>query len=141
MEIFDARFTLDYTRMFGGVPQQLSPDQLTEQWKPLMEGMASTQHLTSQIIINLPQADSRTRAPDACIVFANVIVHLTKTDAQGYHKRMTSNGARYIIELVRTSKLGQPWRIKSLKADPIWEDGDTQILKGPQPPRSYGKGF
>ncbi|KAL1981739.1 hypothetical protein VTN96DRAFT_2296 [Rasamsonia emersonii] len=36
---------IDYTSMFGGEPQRVTPSELAAQWKPLVEGMDATQHV------------------------------------------------------------------------------------------------
>lgn len=150
-EVFAATFTLDYTAMFGGEPTQRSPADVVGMWRPLMEGLTSTQHVqTSLLIEGLPAAlgsadrdgDGDNNVPDAqavthAKVTSYVTVHITKKGAPGGDS--TSNGGINSLELVRLSTSecraaygqewdGNPWRISAMKAAPSWYEGNTAIL-------------
>ena len=49
-EVLADEIVLDYTRMFGGEPQKLSPQSAVEDWKGRMKTLSSTQHTTAYVL-------------------------------------------------------------------------------------------
>lgn len=142
-EVFAATFTLDYTAMFGGEPNQRTPTDVVGMWRPLMEGLTSTQHVqTSLLIEGLPapvpgEHPVDEQAATHAKVTSYVTVHITKKGAAGGES--TSNGGINSLELVRLPPAdcraaeglewtGNPWRISAMKVSPSWYEGNTAIL-------------
>ena len=140
-EVFAATFTLDYTAMFGGEPTQRTPADVVGMWRGLMEGLTSTQHVqTSLLIEGLPAPDlpgNDSQAVTHAKVTSYVTVHITKKGADGGEH--TSNGGINSLELVKLPPAdcraaygqewdGNPWRISAMKVAPSWYEGNTGIL-------------
>lgn len=46
-EVPASEMILDYTLLYGGEPSLISPKDLVAKWRPLIDGMTSTQHVIS----------------------------------------------------------------------------------------------
>ena len=116
---------LDYSKIFGSPPSQLSSDGLVQQWKSLMEKMTSTEHIVTGLLIDLPQPGEE--KPMKAKVIASVFVNLFREGVEGGNH--TSNGGRCEVELVREEGEGNPWRIEVFRAmGGFWSTGNGKIL-------------
>ncbi|RDL40038.1 NTF2-like protein [Venustampulla echinocandica] len=127
-EAFAEEVTIDYTSLFGGEPYQISGAKQVEMWREQMEGLDSWQHITTSVLIDLPQPGAASKTPQTAQVIANCIVNLKRASAKGDSE--IRNGGRYEFEVVRTDNDGNPWRISMLKADLVWFSGNSDVMGG-----------
>ena len=146
-------FSVDYTAMFGGdAPSATSPaDIVIKSWQPMMEGMATTQHTMSAVVVEgLPvpgavqdgEAEDVPEPKDASAT-AYVVARLAKRVGEKDGSPMgglalTSNGGIAHYTLVKMGREdctgrhadwdGNPWRVSSMKVTPKWYEGDRDVL-------------
>ncbi|ODH38416.1 hypothetical protein ACO22_02367 [Paracoccidioides brasiliensis] len=120
---------IDYTPSLANEAVVTTATRTVGQWKGLMDGMDTAQHIPSALLISLPQPGPETDVPQTASVTCNVTVTLVRKDAEGGPQ--LSNGGRYDIELKRVSEggsSGNPWRITRLKAKIAWFSGNKKLL-------------
>lgn len=127
-EVFTDRIRVDYTSLLGGKVVDVTSKAQVEFWKGFMRRLEKSQHITTSLLIGLPQPGS-VPPPKDVQVTANVAVTLVPKDGE---KELVQNGGRYLLELSRItpSDGGNPWRISSLKADVIYSAGNKDFYKG-----------
>lgn len=108
--------TLDYTSLFGGVPQRLSSEAVIEQWSAVFQRLRATQHTLSNQLVDVTKDD----AVSTCYVQA--LHHLPYTD--GGSKWMLYG--YYEHELVKTT---DGWKITSMKLIATHQEGNTSLLR------------
>lgn len=103
----------DYTRVFGGEPQQQSGDELIAQWQGLLGRLAATQHLVANVRITSGE-DGTIRAT------ANVVGTHVGTD-----DRIWTIGGWWDTELRRD---GDHYVISAITLHPSWQTGDIGVM-------------
>ncbi|EPE28079.1 NTF2-like protein [Glarea lozoyensis ATCC 20868] len=124
-EVFHTKVLVDYTSMFSGEPKLVNGEEQVDSWAKQISKMDSWQHVTTGILIELPQPGAGVDVPETATVLANCTVNLSRKGAKGDSD--TRNGGRYHIELTRTNQAGNPWRISKLKADLVWAAGNWDV--------------
>ncbi|EXJ89403.1 hypothetical protein A1O3_02470 [Capronia epimyces CBS 606.96] len=120
---------LDYTLMFGGEVESKTAQDAVAHWKTLMEPMDATQHVVTSLLISLPPPPGSMEKVEHASAIAYFLVNITKKGTTGGEN--TTNGGRYEIELTKVlNTAGNPWRISTLRAVPIWYGGNTKVLFG-----------
>ncbi|PBK67029.1 hypothetical protein ARMSODRAFT_1020995 [Armillaria solidipes] len=117
-EVFTDDIRVDYTSLFGGeVVDVKSKDQI-ESWKGLFKRVEKSQHISTALLIDLPQPGS-VPPLEKVQVYVNYVVTLVPKDGE---QKLVQNGGRYLIEVSRIIPLdgGNPWRMSSIKADVIY---------------------
>lgn len=130
--------TPDYSLLFGTPPKTYTAEQITAQWEGLFGKLDATQHVTTDIISEVPfPADE---PPESAKVFLHVNAYLRKTVNEKVLQ--TRNGGRMEVELVRLSQeerisMGSaddggnvhpnPWRIRWFKAFPDYDEGGKEF--------------
>ncbi len=61
-ELFDDRVLLDLSSQFGAAPVELAADELVAKARSVREGFACTQHLSSNVLVELDADRARCRA-------------------------------------------------------------------------------
>ncbi|KAH8590327.1 SnoaL-like domain-containing protein [Bisporella sp. PMI_857] len=125
-EVFAKDVRVDYTSMFGGKAQVQAVTDLVDWWKSTVVKLDSWQHVSTSILIELPQPGEGVEVPRNAGVVANCLVNLEKKAAKGDPR--TSNGGRYILELSKTNVRGNPWRVSSLVTDFVWANGNWDVF-------------
>lgn len=114
-QVFAERVKLDYTRLFGGEPEELPGSTLGERWHARLGGLDATQHIITNVVSEIDG--------DMASVVANVIgVHfLSKL---GNNQLLTGGGV-YHMHLKRADRR---WLINELALRVIWLDGNRDIF-------------
>lgn len=113
--LFSDPVDVDYTSLFGGDAQRLSPSELVGGWRTLLSRLDATQHLLGGHVIAL-DGDRATCA-------ANVTgTHILANSTGG--SRWTVGG-RYDFALERADNR---WRISGLTLTLRWADGNRHIM-------------
>ncbi|PGH07230.1 hypothetical protein AJ79_06334 [Helicocarpus griseus UAMH5409] len=114
-------------------PQTTTAKDMTTMWKGQRATLDATQHVTTSLVIDLPQhlpqPGPEATVPQTASVSANVMATVVKEDAEGGSQ--FSDGRRYAIELKRVTddpRFANPWRISKLVATATWVAGNTKIL-------------
>ncbi|MCA1655291.1 MAG: nuclear transport factor 2 family protein [Pseudonocardiaceae bacterium] len=118
--LFTERVYTDYTALWGGEPQEASVDELLatdEQgsWRRTMDGLESTQHLITNILVDLEGDTARATA--------NVVGVHRLTNPHG--SPLWTVGGTYDFRLTRT---GAGWRIRAITQGITWVEGNQQVL-------------
>ncbi|KAK0447796.1 hypothetical protein EV421DRAFT_1733626 [Armillaria borealis] len=136
-EVFTDHIRVDYTSLLGGEVVDVTSKEQVEFWKGIMRRLEKSQHITTSLLIDLPQPGSVSPPKDVQVT-ANVAVTLVPKDGE---KGLVQNGAsifltliygRYLLEVSRIapSDGGNPWRISSLKVDVIYSAGNKDFYNG-----------
>ena len=107
----------DYTSLWGGEPDSVTPDGLVEAWGALAPGYEATQHLLGPIVVTAAGDDRAT-----CV-----------TNVRAYHHLRTAEGpagtwlvvGRYDIAMAR---LDGGWRIAGITLRVFYEEGDRGLV-------------
>lgn len=110
----------DYTALWGGEPQEAGVDDLLAtdkqgSWRRTMDGLESTQHLITNILVDVDG--------DTASVTANVVGVHRLTNPHG--SPLWTVGGTYDLRLERT---GDCWRIRAITQGITWVDGNQQVL-------------
>jgi hypothetical protein len=110
----------DYTALWGGTPQEASVDELLAtdkqgSWRRTMDGLESTQHLITNILVDVDGDAARTTA--------NVVGVHRLTNPHG--SPLWTVGGTYDFQLTRTA---DGWRIRAITQGITWVDGNQQVL-------------
>lgn len=103
----------DYTRVFGGDPQNQSGDDRMSQWRALLGSLATTQHLITNV--RTSNADG-----DTAQATANVVGTHVSRDG-----RTWTVGGWWDTELRRD---GDRYLITSITLHPSWQTGDIAVM-------------
>ncbi|PBK93857.1 hypothetical protein ARMGADRAFT_965431 [Armillaria gallica] len=127
-DVFTDHIRVDYTSLLGGEVVDVTSKEQVEFWKGIMKRLEKSQHITTSLLISLPQPGS-VPPPNDVQVTANVAVTLVPQDGE---KGLVQNGGRYLLEVSRItpSDGGNPWRISSLEVDAIYSAGNKDFYKG-----------
>jgi hypothetical protein len=118
--LFTKQVYTDYTALWGGEPQEATVDELLAtdkqgSWRRTMDGLEATQHLITNILVDLDGDEARATA--------NVV---------GVHRLVNPHGSplwtvggTYDLRLVRT---GDGWRIRAITQGLTWVEGNQQVL-------------
>lgn len=118
--LFTDRVRTDYTALWGGEPQEGSVDDLLStsaqgSWRRTMDGLESTQHLITNVLVDVEGDEARATA--------NVVgVHRL---ANPHGSPLWTVGGTYDMRLVRTAA---GWRIRAVTQDLSWVEGNQQVL-------------
>ncbi|KAK4464146.1 hypothetical protein QBC42DRAFT_263998 [Cladorrhinum samala] len=133
-EVYAPEVHIDYTSIIGGEPFTITREEWIERVGKILEGFASTQHVTSGIITNLPQptSQSSTRPTTVTVhaqVSGNLVGHPSSPDGSA---TLSQNGGLLEAELQFFPSLESqslnPWRITKYKTIKGWEKGDDSNL-------------
>jgi hypothetical protein len=110
----DETVSRDYTSLFGGKPDAIAGSALVAEWREMLTGLDSHQHLTGPAVVDF----DREGAPAA--------VHVVGTHVlEGDPGSPWVVGGTYRFGLHRRE--GR-WRIAAIKLDTRWQTGDAAIL-------------
>jgi hypothetical protein len=114
-KMFTERVKLDYTRLFGGTPEEVPGSTIGDRWRKRLGGFDATQHVITNIVADI-------EGDDASVV-ANVVAHhvLTALGDDG----MLTGGGTYHIRLTRT---GDRWLIAEIGVRVFWLDGNKNLF-------------
>lgn len=107
--------TLDYTSLFGGVPQRLASEVVIEQWSGVFQRLRTTQHTLSNLLVDV------TKDYAVSTSYVQALHNLPYTDGgstwmlYGYYEH----------ELVKTT---DGWKITSMKLIATHQEGNTSLL-------------
>lgn len=110
----------DYTALWGGEPQEAGVDELLAtdkqgSWRRTMDGLESTQHLITNILVDVDGDSARATA--------NVVGVHRLTNPHG--SPLWTVGGTYDFRLTRTA---DGWRIQAITQGITWVDGNQQVL-------------
>jgi SnoaL-like domain len=110
----DETVSRDYTSLFDGEPDAIGASALVAEWRGLLTGLDSHQHLTGSAVVD-HNADEA--SADAHVVATHVL--------EGDPGSPWVVGGTYRFVLRRR---GERWRIAEIKLDTRWQRGDAAIL-------------
>jgi hypothetical protein len=116
---FAAEIATDYTSLWGGEPEKLTPDELLASWVPFATGFDATQHLTGPIAV--VRADDRA-ATGVTTVRA---YHHIAAGAGDEQSGTWMVSAHYEIGLDRAP---DGWKISAITLNLAYEDGDRALV-------------
>lgn len=110
----------DYTALWGGTPQEAPVDELLAtdkqgSWRRTMDGLESTQHLITNILVDVDGDTARATA--------NVVGVHRLTNPHG--SPLWTVGGTYDFQVTRTAG---GWRIRAITQGITWVDGNQQVL-------------
>ncbi|KAL2154437.1 hypothetical protein VTH82DRAFT_3113 [Thermothelomyces myriococcoides] len=134
-EVYAPSIEIDYTSIMGGTPYTISRAEWIEQADGLLHKFASSQHITTGIITNLPQPGANATRPDNATVFAQATGSMVgKAESSDGKPQFVQNGGLLEVGLVRDAELerqGQnPWRITKYKFTKKWNRGSVLDITG-----------
>ncbi|KAK4128893.1 hypothetical protein N657DRAFT_608737 [Parathielavia appendiculata] len=132
-EVYAPTIEIDYTSILGGEPRLVSRADWIDEVGGILNKFAASQHVTTGIIIHLPQPGARVARPDKVTVYAQVGGNLVgKSEGGDSTVRLTQNGGLLEADLICDADLekqGQnPWRISKYKVTKKWDRGDTTVV-------------
>ncbi|KAL2161571.1 hypothetical protein VTH06DRAFT_8133 [Thermothelomyces fergusii] len=134
-EVYAATIEVDYTSIMGGAPYTVPRAEWIERADGLLRKFASSQHVTTGIITDLPQPGANVARPDKATVFAQATGSMVgKAESADGNPPFVQNGGLLQVELVRDAGLekeGQnPWRISKYKYTKKWNKGSVLDITG-----------
>jgi hypothetical protein len=114
LDSFTDEVSLDYTSLNGGDVLLLSREDVIGKWRTNREGLAATQHLIANQIVDL----------DGDMATATAMFQATHLLPNRYGAPTWTLGGRYRYGMTRTAA---GWRISSLAMSVIWADGNRHI--------------
>jgi hypothetical protein len=134
-EVYAHELTLDYSALTGNPATVLTGEACATSVSKIIAKYDSTQHLNSNIVIDLPQPGAARQRPDTASVKAQVNAHMVKRAARG--GPLMQNGGLVHYELARIPELEEkgvnPWRVTKHQVAMIgWENGNQAV---------HGEGF
>jgi hypothetical protein len=114
--LFSQEVRVDYTSLFGGEPEVLSPADLMERWRRMIPGFTHTTHLIAQphVVVEYDRASAS----------ASVVAwHFIDDPSLGANDHWIVGGC-YLFELVQA---GGNWRITSLTLARAWARGNLDL--------------
>ncbi|KAK3903120.1 hypothetical protein C8A05DRAFT_43601 [Staphylotrichum tortipilum] len=132
-EVYAASVENDYTSLLGGTSTVVPREDWVNQVGGILGHFASTQHVTSGIITNLPQPTANATRPEKVTIYAQVAGNMVGENAEdGSAQSLMQNGGFLEAELQRDMELerqGQnPWRITKYKVIKRWAKGEAALL-------------
>ncbi|KAH7928717.1 hypothetical protein BV22DRAFT_1004205 [Leucogyrophana mollusca] len=121
--------TIDFTQLYGGEIYKGPGAGQSEAWRVATESLTSWQHVTTGVLVDLPQPGEGVGVPHKVKASANSTVTLQRDGTMG--DNMIQHGGIYTLELTRGSAgLGSanPWRVSYLHATPLWTKGNMEVV-------------
>ena len=117
--LFTERVYTDYTSLWGGTPLEATVEELLStdrqgSWRRTMDGLEATQHLVTNILVELDGDEARATA--------NVVGHHRLTNPHG--SPLWTVGGTYDFRLVRADR----WRIRAITMTITWAQGNQHVL-------------
>lgn len=111
-QLFTDEVTVDYTSLFPGEVQNISSEQLMNQWQSTLPGFDATQHLITnhQITVNGNEA--------------RAVAYVRATHRLG--DEIWVVGGYYVDELVRTD---EGWKLKAIQYNALYEEGNRALVE------------
>lgn len=116
----------DYTSLWGGEPEKLTPDELLANWEPFATGFDATQHLTGPIVLVDHDDDHEEHDGDTATGVTTV---------RGYHHIVPATGdepagtwmaaGRYEVGFTRTA---DGWKVNAITLSMAYEDGSRDLV-------------
>ncbi|KAK4192796.1 hypothetical protein QBC35DRAFT_483410 [Podospora australis] len=136
-EVYAQELYLDYTSILGGEPFTIARDEWVDRASKIFESFSSTQHVTSGLVIHLPQPNTPgVRRPDTVSLYAQVAGHMVGHPGPDGSSGFAQNGGLLEAEVQRDpalEKKGQnPWRITKYKVIKRWNKGNDDVLSHAQ---------
>jgi SnoaL-like domain len=104
----------DYSSLFGGEPDAIAGSALVREWREVLSGLDSHQHLTGPAVVHV---DGEEASADVHVVGTHVL--------ESYPGSPWVVGGTYRFALQRRTR----WRISAIKLDTRWQRGDAGILQ------------
>jgi SnoaL-like domain len=111
----DETVSRDYTSLFGGEPDAIAGSALVAEWRAVLTGLDSHQHLTGPAVVDRGGEEA---AADVHVVGTHVL--------EGDPGSPWVVGGTYRFTLRRRE---ERWRISAIKLDTRWQTGDAAILE------------
>jgi hypothetical protein len=111
----DETVSRDYSSLFGGEPDAISGSALAAEWRDLLTGLDSHQHLAGPAVVDLSGEE------------ASADVHILAT-----HVRDGDPGSPWVVGGTYRFAFRhreERWRIAAIKLDARWQTGDAAILE------------
>jgi hypothetical protein len=105
----------DYSSLFGGEPDAIAGSALVGEWRELLTGLDSHQHLTGPAVVDLRGEEA---SADVHVVGTHVL--------EGDPGSPWVVGGTYRFGLRRRE---ERWRIAAITLDTRWQTGDAAILE------------
>jgi hypothetical protein len=116
---FAPEVATDYTSLWGGEPEKLTPDDLLATWEPFATGFDATQHLTGPIAVVRADDDTAT-----CVTTVRAYHHIVPgQDDEPAGTWMVSG--TYEIGLHHRP---DGWKISAITLALAYEDGDRALV-------------
>ncbi|KAL2136271.1 hypothetical protein VTI74DRAFT_4506 [Chaetomium olivicolor] len=132
-EVYASTIDVDYTSILGGAPSTISRDDWVAQVGGILDAVASSQHVTSGIITDLPQPSPTASRPERVTVYAQVAGNIVgKSQSGDGTSALMQNGGLLEAELQRDDELERqgvnPWRITKYKVTKKWDSGGRTVF-------------
>ncbi|KXJ91369.1 hypothetical protein Micbo1qcDRAFT_233882 [Microdochium bolleyi] len=131
-KVYASNVLMDYSALLGTEPTDYPVEDWLEYLFRATEGFDATQHTAQDMLIELPQPTNGATRPKTVAVAAYVNAHMVRRDARG--GPMMHNGGRSYFELEHFQEIEDagenPWRIRKMRVQPAWEDGNSAVLEG-----------
>ncbi|KAK0499572.1 SnoaL-like domain-containing protein [Armillaria luteobubalina] len=127
-EVFTDDVRVDYTSLLSREALNVTSNEQVKLWKGIMKRLEKSQHITTSLLIGLPQPGSVPPSKDVRVTANVAVTVVPKEDGEG----LVQNGGRYLLEVSRVavSDGGNPWRISSLEVDLVYSAGNKDFYKG-----------
>jgi hypothetical protein len=116
--LFTAEVALDYTSLWGGNPERMSPDALAASWQEVAAGYDATQHLTGPIAVT--RADEQTAT---CVTTVRAYHHVVQ---DGREPATWMVAGRYTVGLEHGA---DGWRISAITLSVSYEEGSREVVE------------
>ena len=120
--VFASEVRLDYTSIQGGEAGIVAREQLVDGWRKALSGLAATQHLITNHLVEGGDGDQ---------AVCNADFQATHLLPNPHGGPTWTLGGRYRFELDRISG---SWRISALTMTTVWAAGNQQIMTLAQDP-------
>jgi hypothetical protein len=111
----DETVNRDYSSLFGGEPDAIAGSALVAEWREVLTGLDSHQHLNAPAVVDLNGEEA---SADVHVVATHVL--------EGDRGSPWVVGGTYRFGLRRRA---ERWRIAAIQLDTRWQTGDSAILE------------
>lgn len=105
----------DYSSLFGTDPDEIAGADLAAEWRDVLSGLGSHQHLLGPAVVAVDGAEARASAH---VVATHVL------DGDAGSPWVVGGTYRFVLR-----RDGERWRITELTLDTRWQTGDSGLLE------------
>jgi hypothetical protein len=114
-DVFASKVILDYTGLWGGEPEQVTPEEVTANWSALFDAFDATQHLLGNHLVTVKGDEGTLTA----------VFQATHRVANPFGSPLWTLGGTYQVGVIR---IESAWKINHVVMTPTWGEGNKEVV-------------